>query len=302
MPEDPTIRGLIRATEKRFKRAQLHYGHGTENALDEAAWLVLGALRLPPDTDGAALDEPVSATDAGRVGGLIERRIRERLPVAYLLHEAWFAGLPFHVDERVLIPRSPFAELVEERFAPWVREVQVRRILDVGTGSGCIAVACALAFPAATVDAVDVSAAALEVAQGNVAQHGVGGRVRCIESDVFDALGGRRYDLIVANLPYVGSAEYAALPPEYRHEPRAGLEAGADGLDVVRRLLHGAADHLEPRGMLFAEVGGSAPALEQAFPELPFTWIELERGGDGIFALSRDELALLPGAGAGGGD
>ena len=290
MPKAQTVRSLIRDTEKRFKRAHLHYGHGTETALDDAAFLVLRALGLPPGTDGEALERPVPPADAARVAALIGRRIDERIPTAYLVNEAWFAGLPFHVDPRVLIPRSPFAELIEERFSPWIREAEVRRILDVGTGSGCIAVACALAFPEARVDAADLSTAALEVARGNTARHGVSDRVRCVQSDVFDALHGSRYDLIVANLPYVTQAEYAALPPEYRHEPRSGLEAGAEGLDVVRRLLQGAAAHLEPGGVLIAEVGGSAPALEQAFPALPFVWVELERGGDGIFVLTRSDL------------
>jgi ribosomal protein L3 glutamine methyltransferase len=290
MPQRPTIRSLIRDAQKRFKRAGLHYGHGTETALDDAAFLVLRAVDLPPGADGAALDRSVTPAESTRIENLIERRIRERIPTAYLLEEAWFAGLPFHVDPRVLIPRSPFAELIEERFSPWVREERVRRILDVGTGSGCMAVACALAFPEAEVDAVDVSPGALEVARVNAGRHGVGGRVHCTRSDVFDALPGKRYDLIVANPPYVGAAEYAALPPEYRHEPRSGLESGADGLDVVRRLLRGAAEHLLPHGVLIAEVGGSAPALERAFPDVPFVWVELERGGDGIFMLSRDDL------------
>ncbi|HEY7840207.1 MAG TPA: 50S ribosomal protein L3 N(5)-glutamine methyltransferase [Gammaproteobacteria bacterium] len=301
MSQKPTIRELIRDTEKRFRRAKLHYGHGTETALDDAAFLVLRALGLSPATDGAELDGPVPPADAARIAALVDRRVSERIPTAYLLSEAWFAGLPFHVDPRVLIPRSPFAELIEERFSPWVREEHVRRVLDIGTGSGCMAVACALAFPAATVDAVDVSPGALEVAKRNVERHGVGDRVHCIRSDVFDALAGRRYDLIVANPPYVGAAEYASLPPEYRHEPRDGLESGADGLDVVRRLLRGAAAHLEPRGVLIAEVGGSASLLEEAFPRVPFVWAELERGGDGIFILSRDDLvsAFAPGAGSG---
>jgi len=301
MSKNPTIRELILDTEQRFKRAKLHYGHGTETALDDAAFLVLRALALPPGTDGAELDRPVPPADAARVEALALRRIRERIPTAYLLSEAWFAGLPFHVDPRVLIPRSPFAELIDERFSPWVDETGVRRILDVGTGSGCMAVACALAFPEAAVDAIDISAGALEVARGNIERHGVADRVQCIRSDVFNALGGRRYDLIVANPPYVGAAEYAALPPEYGHEPRSGLESGADGLDVVRRLLRGAAAHLEPDGVLIAEVGGSAPVLEQAFPDAPFVWVELERGGDGLFVLSREDLAAAFGA-VGGND
>lgn len=284
-------RDLIRDAERRFRRARLHFGHGTENALDEAAFLVLGALGLPPAADGAVLERPVSAAAAARVHDLVGRRIRERRPTAYLLGKAWFAGLPFHVDERVLIPRSPFAELIEERFSPWIREDRIRRILDMGTGSGCIAVACALAFPRALVDAVDLSPAALEVARSNVERHRVAATVRCIESDLFDALHGERYDLIVANLPYVGREEYRLLPPEYHHEPRAALEAGADGLDVVRRLLRGAVDHLEPAGVLIGEVGGSARTLDQTFLDLAFIWVELERGGDGIFVLSRNDLA-----------
>lgn len=297
----PCVRDLIRDAERRFLRAKLHFGHGTETALDDAAFLVLRALGLPPGLDGAALDRPVTPADAARVETLIRRRMGERIPAAYLLNEAWFAGLPFHVDPRVLIPRSPFAELIGERFSPWVREERVRRILDVGTGSGCMAVACALAFPGATVDAVDISPDALDVAKQNIERHRVGDRVRCIRSDVFDALPGNRYDLIVANPPYVGAAEYASLPPEYRHEPRSGLESGTDGLDVVRRLLRGAAEHLEPQGVLIAEVGGSAPALEETFPKMPFVWVELEHGGDGIFVLSRGDLISAFGSGNGDG-
>ena len=286
-----TPRRLIREAARRFRRARLHYGHGTGNALDEAAYLVLGALDLPFDCTDEDLNRRLDAGACARVECLIERRIEERRPVAYLIGKAWFAGLPFIVDERVLVPRSPVAELIEERFAPWLEEKLVKRILDIGTGSGCIAIACAYAFPQADVDAVDVSPDALKVAEANVRRHGVVQRVRCIESDLFEAVTGESYDLVVANPPYVSAAEYAGLPPEYRHEPGAGLEAGPDGLDLVRRILTEAPAHLNPEGILVVEVGSAREALVEAYPQLPFTWLEFERGGEGVFLLQREQLA-----------
>jgi ribosomal protein L3 glutamine methyltransferase len=203
----------------------------------------------------------------------------------------WFAGLEFEVDERVIVPRSPFAELIAAGFEPWVDPGRVERILDVGTGSGCIAIACSLAIPQARVDAVDLSADALDVARRNVAKHGVGDRVRLLRGDVFDAVGDARYDLIVANPPYVSDAEMAALPPEYGHEPDLALRAGADGLDVVRRILAGASRHLNPQGVLIVEVGDSDVRVEEAFPRLPFVWLEFEHGGGGVFLLRREDFA-----------
>lgn len=285
-----TVGQWLRHAATRLRAAGLSFGHGTGNARDEAAWLVLGALGIPFDCEPARLAEPVAPARAARLARLIERRVRERVPVAYLLGEAWFAGLPFHVNPHVLVPRSPIAELISERFVPWLPGGRARRILDIGTGSGCIAVACALAFPRAHVDAVDSSARALVVARRNARRHGVDARVRCLRSDVFTALAGHRYDLIVSNPPYVPTRDWRRLPAEYRHEPRAGLESGADGFDVVRRILAGAAQHLSPRGLLVVEVGAGQRALMRAFPRLPFTWPEFGHGGDGVFILQRDDL------------
>lgn len=268
----------------------MHYGHGTDNPDDEAVYLVLGALGIPFDCTDQELDRELDDADYARIESLITRRIEERIPVAYLIGRAWFAGVPFKVNSRVLVPRSPIAELVEDRFSPWLDEDRVRRILDIGTGSGCIAVSCALAFPGAMIDAVDLDTAALEVAAENARLHNVAKRVRCIRSDLFEALGDIAYDLIVSNPPYVPTTEYSKLPSEYRHEPGLGLEAGPDGLNVVRRILAGAAAHLEPDGVLVVEVGTARAALETAYPHLPFTWLEFERGGEGVFLLSREQL------------
>jgi ribosomal protein L3 glutamine methyltransferase len=289
-PEPRTARELIQHAARRFRTARLHFGHGTDNALDEAAYLVLGALGLPFDEDAGRQDALLPSERRRQVLELVERRIAERRPVAYLINRAWFAGLEFYVDERVLVPRSPIAELIEQRFRPWIEERQVRNIVDLGTGSGCIAIACALAFPRAAVDAVDTSAAALEVARRNVDLHDAGDRVRCVQSDLFEALDDARYDLVIANLPYVPAASMAVLPPEYRHEPRTGLEAGEDGLDVLRRLLDTAADHMNRGAILVGEVGEAQQTLMHAYPRLPFTWLEFERGGEGVFLLTEGDL------------
>lgn len=287
-PRTPT--DFIDWAEQRFRKAGLFYGHGTDNPGDEAAFLVLGALNLPFSGGSAALKRPLPEETRARLEALVDRRISERRPVAYLIRRAWFAGIPFHVDERVLIPRSPIAELIEDRFRPWLKEARVRRILDIGTGCGCIAVACAMAFPDARVDAADVSPDALEVARGNVALHNLGNRVRCVASDLFTGLRGERYDLIVGNLPYLTSAACAAFPPEYQYEPRLGFEGGTDGLDLVRRLLRDAPAHLSNGGFLVAEVGAGWKRLAESHPATPFTWLDFERGGEGVFLLGRDDL------------
>lgn len=275
----------------------LAYGHGTENAVDEAAWLVFSALGIAHDDAERQYERVLTPEELERCDALLERRVRERKPLAYLLREAWFAGLPFYVDERVLVPRSPIAELVGRRFRPWLDPDRVARALDVGTGSGCIAVALALAFPAATVDALDVSADALAVAEVNVRRHGVSGRVRLVRSNHFDALpAGELYDLIVSNPPYVDDEELAAMAPEYRHEPALGLAAGRDGLDSVLTILHDAADFLVHDGVLVVEVGASDAALSARLPEVPFVWLEFERGGSGVFVLTRDDLVEARGA------
>jgi len=225
-----------------------------------------------------------------RVTELLERRIAERVPLPYLTHEAWFAGLRFYVDERVLIPRSPFAELLERRFAPWIEPRRVARILDLGTGSGCIALAAAKAFPRARVDAVDIDTGALEVAAINRRRLRLTRRVRLIESDHFAALSGESYDIIASNPPYVGTREMRGLPREYRHEPRVALESGREGLDSVGIILHHAARHLRPRGLLVVEVGNTERVLQRAYPRMPFTWLDFERGGGGVFLLTREQL------------
>lgn len=287
----------MRYAAGRFRAARLCYGHGTENARDEAAYLVLGALGIPFDCKPQRLEASVTPARAARLEKLVARRVRERIPVAYLLGEAWFAGLPFHVNQQVLVPRSPIAELILDRFEPWLQGVRVRRILDLGTGSGCIAIACARAFPRAGVDAADVSAKALAVARRNARRHGVQARVRCVRSDVYSALARRKYDLIVSNPPYVPARDWRRLPAEYRHEPRLGLASGRDGFDVVRRILAGAAAHLAPRGILVVEVGAGQRGLLRAFPHLPFTWPFFAHGGDGVFILQRSDL-VVPGHGA----
>ncbi len=293
-PRRPTVpvRELIEQGARRLRRARVFFGHGTDNARDESAALVLHALRLP-HFDASVYERRVTAEARQRVRELIRRRIEERIPAVYLTGETWFAGLAFQVDPRVLIPRSPLAELIERRFAPWVDPRRVGRVLDMGTGSGCIAVACAKAFPRAKVDAVDISPEALEVAAINVRRHRLGRRVRLVRSDHFGALGGERYDIIVSNPPYVGKRELASLPPEYRHEPRLALAAGSAGLDSVRILLAESADYLNPGGVLVVEVGNTERAVRRAFKQLPFLWLEFEHGGGGVFLLSAEQLRAL---------
>jgi len=285
-----TVGALIERGARRLSRARVFFGHGTDNARDEAAALVLHALRLPHDAAAAHYRRRVQAAAAARAMALISRRIQERIPAAYLTGVSGFAGLRFRVDARVLVPRSPIAELIERRFEPWIAPGRVRRVLDVGTGSGCIAIATARAFPRARVDAVDVSPEALAVARANVRWHRLARRVRLVRSDHFSALKRSTYDIIVTNPPYVGARELNSLPPEYRHEPRVALAAGRTGLDSVRVILREAARHLRSRGLLVVEVGNSEHALRRAFPRLPFMWLEFERGGGGVFLLTREEL------------
>jgi ribosomal protein L3 glutamine methyltransferase len=286
-----TVEQLIQHGAAALERAQVCFGHGTDNAWDEAAELVFfgAGLRHEDAPDVYPMTVPAERHEA--ILELLERRIRERVPAAYLTHRMWFAGTEFYVDERVLVPRSPIAELIEARFSPWIDAERVRSVLDIGTGSGCIAIATALAFPEAHVDAADVSDDALAVAKTNIARYELGERVRAVRSDVFDALDGCLYDVIVSNPPYVGAEEMSSLPDEYRREPELGLRAGVDGLDIVRRILSGASKHLNPGGVLIVEVGNSEDALVDAYPSVPFTWLEFERGGGGVFVLTADDLS-----------
>ncbi|SRR5579871_883334 len=276
---------------RRLRRARLAYGHGTDNPRDEAAALVFHAAGWSHADAPRAYRRRLPAAARARLGELLERRIRERVPAAYLTGVTWFAGHEMRVDPRVLVPRSPLAELLRRRCAPFVEPGAVRRVLDIGTGSGCIAIAAAHAFPRARVDAIDVSRAALAVARDNVHRHRLGRRVRLIEGSVYRGLGAHRYDMILSNPPYVPRREVEALPAEYRHEPRLALEAGADGLSIVRAILAGAHRRLAPGGVLVVEVGGTMPAVVRAWPELPFLWLSFEHGGDGVFLLAREQLA-----------
>ena len=290
MTRERTIADWIGRVAEALTRADLHYGHGTDNAEDEAAWLVLHAASLPLDgsfTDGERLlPEPV----ARRIDELVRARCETRKPLAYLTGSAFFAGLEFDVDEHVLVPRSPVAELILDRFRPWMDPQRIRAVLDLCTGSGCIAIACARAFEQAHVDAADISEDALAVAQINVERFQLHEWVRLVESDLFAGLGGMRYQLIISNPPYVSVEEMATLPEEYLHEPRLGLTAGSAGLDVVIRILAQAGQHLEPDGILVVEVGNSQAALAEAFPEVPFLWLDFERGGHGVFLLDVQQV------------
>src|SRR5688572_131351 len=281
---------LLKRGTARLARAPLAYGHGTSQPIDDAAALLAHAKGLTRPLQARDLSRPVSARARQRFETLLQRRIAERIPAVYLTGLCWWAGLPFHVDARVLIPRSPLAELIEKRFAPWVKPEAVRRIVDLGTGSGCIALACAAYFPRARVDAVDFDRQALAVARINRAALKLTRRVRLIESDFFGGLAGQRYDIIVSNPPYVGTAEFNGLPAEYAHEPAGALRSGRDGMDAVRTLLRDAGQHLTEEGVLVVEVGNSESRVRRAFPRVPFVWLEFERGGGGVFLLTAAQL------------
>jgi ribosomal protein L3 glutamine methyltransferase len=288
-PELKTIRDLVRWGASRFHKARLSFGHGTDNAFDEALLLVSHALHLPAQFPQQYLAARVTAAERKRTLALLRKRIETRKPAAYLTREAWFAGLPFYVDERVLVPRSPLAEWIQRGFQPWLQPDTVQRVLDLCTGSGCIAVACAHAFEQAHIDATDISEDALEVARINVERYQLQDWVTLIQSDLLEGLGRNRYQLIVSNPPYVSAEEMASLPAEYRHEPALGLAAGHQGLDMVIRILAHAGRFLEPDGVLVVEVGNSQRALVEAYPDVPFLWLEFERGGEGVFLLDAQQ-------------
>ena len=290
-PELETLRDWLRFAVTRFTQSKLAFGHGFDNAYDEAAYLLLHALALPLDLLEPFLDARLTAAERTDLAVLMTRRIDERVPAAYLTHEAWLGEFRFYVDERVIIPRSFIAELLPDGLAPFVPDREaVRSVLDLCTGSGCLAVLLAHAFPSADVDAADISSDALAVAQRNVSEYGLADRINLIRSDLFDNLPGKSYDLIVSNPPYVTARAMEALPREYRHEPALALAGGDDGLDAVRTILAAAPRFLEPDGLLIVEIGHNRDATEAAFPRMPFVWLETASSTDSVFLLTREDL------------
>lgn len=285
-----TIRDYLRWGVSEFGRAGLFFGHGTDNAYDEARVLVSHVLNLPFDFEPNLLDARLAMFEREAILGLLKRRIDERVPAAYLTKEAWFGGLSFYVDERVLVPRSPIAELIAQDFEPWLSGTYPQRILDLCTGSGCIGIACAYQFEEARVDLADISLDAINVADINIARHELSDRVRAVQSDVFEWLEGEHYDLIVSNPPYVDAEDLADMPAEYHREPALGLASGPDGLDITRQILRNAAKYLNTGGVIVVEVGNSCVALDEAFPTVPFMWLEFERGGHGVFVMTKEQL------------
>ena len=282
---------MLREAVAQFKRAGLTFGHGTHNARDEAAYLILHTLGLPLDQLDPVLDRRLTIDEVDAVRAILRRRVRERRPAAYLTHEAWLGKFRFYVDERAIVPRSFIAELLHDGLAPWVKDARrVRSVLDLCTGSGCLAVLAAHAFPQARIDAVDISADALQVARRNTKDYALSKRIRLVCTDLFDKLDACRYDVILSNPPYVNAAAMRALPREYRREPRLALAGGRDGLVLVGRMLAQAAVHLNPGGLLLVEIGHNRTALERAYPRLPFTWLETSAGDDYVFLLHREDL------------
>ena len=284
-----TIQDMLRWAVSRFSAANIWYGHGTDNPWDEAVQLVLPSLYLPLDIPEDMRTARLTSSERHRIVERVIRRVNERIPVAYLTNKAWFCGHEFYVDERVLVPRSPIGELINNRFAGLINE-QPQHILDMCTGSGCIAIACAYAFPEAEVDAVDISTDALAVTEHNIEEHGLIHHVTPIRSDLFRDLRKVQYDLIVTNPPYVDAEDMSDLPNEYRHEPELGLASGSDGLKLTRRILGNAPDYLSDNGILICEVGNSMVHLIEQYPDVPFTWLEFDNGGDGVFMLTKEQL------------
>jgi len=285
----PTVVQMLERGQSLFEKSGLYFGHGTDNSWDEAVYLLSFVLDLSPDADRAVLEKVLTEQQQQEIEDLYARRISERIPAPYLTGRAWFCGLPFNVDQRVIIPRSPIAELIMTGFQPWCAS-EPSRVLDLCTGSGCIGIACAYGFEQAQVVLSDISPEALEVSASNIELHKLGYRVSAVESDLFNNLQGQQFDLIVSNPPYVDAEDYASMPDEYFHEPELALASGHDGLDFTRRLLREAVDHLTEEGVLVVEVGNSWVALEQAFPTVPFLWLEFEEGDGGVFLLTRDQL------------
>lgn len=285
-----SIGHLVQTVARELGLHRLFYGHGTDNPSDEAYALVFAVLDFSFDEAETVWEYPVSESDIDKVGDCLYRRIHERLPLPYLTGIAWFAGMPFHIDERALIPRSPIAELLEQGYSPWLQPQGELRILDMCTGNGCIGIASAAYINDATVDIVDISASALELARQNVDTHELSDRVNVIESDLFDALEGRQYDLIVSNPPYVPHTSMPELPDEYAHEPVMALEAEDEGMAIVDKILRQSARYLKEDGILIVEVGEIQSAIESRYNTLPFTWLEFERGGEGVFLLNKTDL------------
>lgn len=284
-----TIRDWQRYAVTEMNMAEVYFGHGAADAWQEANLLLASVTALDFHELAEVGECRLSSFEKQRFWQLLQKRIDHRIPASYLTNQAWFAGLPFYVDERVLVPRSPIAELIERQFEPWLTQ-SPQRILDLCTGSGCIAIACAYAFPEAEVDALDISEDALAVCEKNIEQHGLQHQVTPIQSDVFDGVPGQRYDIIVTNPPYVDAEDMVDLPAEYLHEPELGLAAGGDGLDLVRTILRQAPEHLNEGGILICEVGNSKVHMQYLWPQVPFTWLDFERGGDGVFLISKAQL------------
>ncbi len=286
-----TLRDWLRYAVSTFSEAGLSFGHGSLSAYDEAAYLILHTLHLPLDTLDPFLDAKLTAQEKATLLELLKRRVEQRIPAAYLTHEAWLGEFKFYVDERVIVPRSFIAELLRERLFPWVADADnTTTVLDLCTGSGCLAIVAAHAFPNAMLDAADLSPDALQVAQRNVADYDLKDRINLIQSDLFAQLSGKQYDIIISNPPYVNAASVATLPAEYLHEPKLALGSGSDGLDATREILKQAAAHLTPHGILIVEIGHNRDALEAAFPDLPFTWLEVSAGDQFVFLLHRNDL------------